>query len=102
LKLSTKAESGRNSLKPPKKENPSPSPGIFTPKSTKHLRKSSNIILKFFPKNRRKRNTFKLILQGYFHPDTNAKSRQYKKIREDKPIGVIIYIHGNITKKLPV
>ena len=35
------------------------------------------IFLKLFQKNHRRRNTFKLILQGHHHPDTKTKQRQH-------------------------
>ena len=35
--------------------------------------------LKYFEKNCRGRNTFKLILQGHNHPDTKTRQRQHKK-----------------------
>ena len=37
------------------------------------------ILLKFFQKNCRVRNTSKLILQGHHHPDIKTRQRQYKK-----------------------
>ena len=37
------------------------------------------ILLKFFQKNCRGRNTSKLILQGCHHPDTKTRQRQHKK-----------------------
>ena len=46
-------------------------------------------ILKLFKKNYRGRNTSKLILQGYHHPDTKTGQKQQQKKENYRPISLM-------------
>ena len=61
-------------------KNKSLGPAGFTGKFYQTFREElMTILLKFFQKIWRERNTFKLILWGYHHPDTKTRLRQPKK-----------------------
>ena len=71
-------------------KNKSPGPDGFTGEFYQTFREElMPILLKLFQKNRRGKNTSKVILQSHHLPDTKTRQRQHTKKENYRPISLM-------------